>query len=380
MTISALASLDDDALAVELASWVAIESPSADAAAVNRMADLVEDRLRGLGAEIERVPGRDGCGDILIGRVAGRQDAPGVLMLGHLDTVHPVGTLAGPLPLRRDGDRLYGPGAYDMKGGNVLGIAALAHLLENGRRPALPVTVMMIPDEELGSPTSRAAIEAEATSARAALVLEPSGGGGALTVARHGMARHHIMVEGRSAHAGAEHEKGVSAIREMAHQVLAIEALTDHARDFCVNVGLIRGGDYENRVPDHCEATIYARVPGPDDARALHTALSGLRPNHPEAHVTVTPGLYRPPYTRTPEISALYDLACACADDMGVTLNGARVAGGGSDGNFTAAAGLPTLDGLGVIGAGPHTHREHALVSSFSPRARLLSALLERLE
>ncbi|WP_333826431.1 M20 family metallopeptidase [Pararhodobacter sp.] len=379
MSAGSMASLDASAIGDEIGRWVSVESPSADAEAVNRMVDLAEDRLRAMGASIERQVGQQGCGDILTGRIAGQSEGPGILMLGHLDTVHPLGTLQGALPLRRDGDRLYGPGAYDMKGGNVLGFAALAHLHAQGRRPRLPVTVMMIPDEELGSPTSRPAIEAEAARAACALVLEPSGGGGALTVARHGMVRYHLRVEGVSAHAGAEHEKGVSAIREMAHQVLAIEALSDNARDFTVNVGLIRGGIYENRVPDLCEATVYARVPGPAEADELRAALDALKPHHPKARITLTPGLYRPPYEKTPQIQALYELACACADELGIALNGARVAGGGSDGNFTAAAGLPTLDGLGVIGGGPHTHEEYALISSLAPRARLLVALLERI-
>ncbi len=374
-----MAALESTALAEEIGRWVSVESPSSDAAAVNRMVDLAEDRLRAMGARIERQAGQGGCGDILIGRIAGQTEGPGILMLGHLDTVHPLGTLDGPFPLRREGDRLYGPGAYDMKGGNVLGFAALAHLLSQGRRPQLPVTVMMIPDEELGSPTSRDAIQAEAARAACALVLEPSGGGGALTVARHGMVRYHLRVDGLSAHAGAEHEKGVSAIREMAHQVLAIEALTDHERDFAVNIGLIRGGEFENSVPDRCEATIYARVSGPAEAGELRAALQALKPRHPKARLTLEPGLYRPPYEKTPEIQALFDLACACADDLGIPLNGERVAGGGSDGNFTAAVGLPTLDGLGVIGGGPHTHQEYALISSLEPRARLLAALLEKI-
>lgn len=379
MPLDALASLSEAAIADELLRWVRIESPSADAAALGRMADLVQRRLVALGAEIERAPAGPGLGDILIGRLPGQTDGPGILILGHLDTVHPVGTLAGPLPARIDGARLYGPGAYDMKGGCVLGIAALANLAAAGTRPRLPVTVMFVPDEELGTPGSRRAIEAEARRARCALVLEPSGGGGALTVARHGMVRHHLRVQGVSAHAGAEHEKGVSAIREMAYQVLAIEALTDHARDFTVNVGLIHGGDYENRVPDLCEATVYARVPSPAEAAELETALAALRPRHPQARLTVTPGLYRPPYDKTPQIQALFDQACAFAADLGVALNGERVAGGGSDGNFTAGVGLPTLDGLGVIGGGPHTHDEHALTASFTPRARLLAALIERI-
>jgi glutamate carboxypeptidase len=183
--------LTTDALLDAVREWVEIESPTQDAAAVNRVADLAESQLRAIGAGIERIPGSDGFGDILIGRIPGETNGEGLLLLGHMDTVHPVGTMAGPLPWRVDGDRVYGPGIYDMKGGNVMALQALTHLHANGRRPRLPVTVMFIPDEEMGSPSSRARIEAEARRHRLALVVEPSGDGGRITVARHGIARYH---------------------------------------------------------------------------------------------------------------------------------------------------------------------------------------------
>jgi glutamate carboxypeptidase len=371
--------LTSDGLLDEVRSWVEIESPTQDAAAVNRMADFVEARLRALGATIERQPGTDGFGDILIGRLPGEQNGPGILLLGHIDTVHPVGTLAGPLPFRVEGDRAYGPGIYDMKGGNAIALSALAHLRATGRRPHLPVTVMMIPDEEVGSPSSRAAIEAEAKKHRLVLVVEPSGDGGRITIARHGIARWHLRTIGRPAHAGAYHAAGRSAIREMAHQILAIEALTDYDRNFYVNIGTVNGGTHENMVPAECRAICYSLVPTAKEEAELAAALRGLKTHDPDVRLEVTQGISRPPYGKSPAIQALYDHACALAREIGFEIPGERVAGGGSDGNFTGALGIPTLDGMGVIGAGPHTHEEHLLIPWLVPRTRLLVRLFETL-
>lgn len=371
--------LTTEALFEAVRGWVAIESPTQDAAAVNRMADHAEPLLRAVGARIERQPGRDGFGDILIGRVAGEEAGPGLLVLGHLDTVHPIGTLAGPLPIRIEGDRAYGPGIYDMKGGNAMAVAALAHLAATGRRPRRDVTVMLIPDEEMGSPTSRAEIEAEAVRHASVLVAEPSGEGGRITVARHGIARYHLRTQGVPAHAGAYHAKGRSAIREMARQVLAIEAMTDHARNVTLNVGTIAGGTHENMVPLSCEACVYCLVPTPQDERAVRAALESLAPHDPDVRLTMTPGLSRPAYAKTRAIQALYDHAVRLGRELGFEIPGERVAGGGSDGNFTGALGVPTLDGLGVIGDGPHTHEEHLLLSCLVPRTRLWVRLFETL-
>lgn len=371
--------LTTEALFDAVRGWVEIESPTQDAAAVNRMADHVEALLRDLGARIERHAGRDGFGDILIGRIAGEEEGPGILMLGHIDTVHPVGTLAGSLPLRIEGDRAYGPGIYDMKGGNAMAIAALAHLAATGRRPRRSVTVMMIPDEEMGSPTSRAMIERKAERHAIVLVAEPSGEGGRITVARHGIARYHLTTTGIPAHAGAYHAKGRSAIREMARQVLAIEAMTDHARNVTLNVGTISGGTHENMVPLSCEATVYCLVPLPEDEREVRGRIEALRPHDPDVTLVMRPGLGRPSYVKSPAIQALYDHAVALGREIGFEVPGERVAGGGSDGNFTGALGIPTLDGLGVIGDGPHTHAEHLLLSCLVPRTRLWVRLYETL-
>ncbi|AVO44491.1 M20 family metallopeptidase [Phreatobacter cathodiphilus] len=359
--------------------WVAIESPTQDVAAVNRMADHAEALLRGAGAGIERIPGTMGYGDILIGRIPGETEGPGILLLGHIDTVHPVGTLTSALPWRIEGDRAYGPGIYDMKGGNAIAVAALAHLRATGRRPHMPVTVMFIPDEEAGSPSSRARIEAEARRHTIVLVAEPSGDGGRLTVARHGIARYYLKTTGIPAHAGAYHAKGRSAIREMARQILAVEAMTDYDRTITLNVGTMSGGTHENMVPIHAEACVYVLVPSAEAEAEVRAKLLALTPHDPDVELEVTLGLYRPSYGKTPAIQALYDHAAGLARELGFEVAGERVAGGGSDGNFTGALGIPTLDGLGVIGDGPHTHHEHLLISCLVPRTRLYVRLFETL-
>lgn len=367
--------LTTDALLDAVRAWVEIESPTNDAEGVNRVADHAEALLRGIGATIERTPGRDGYGDILVGRVPGEANGPGLLLLGHMDTVHQRGVFA----YRREGERAYGPGIYDMKGGNAMAVAALQHLHAQGRRPRLPVTVMMIPDEEVGSPSSRAAIEAEALKHRAALVFEPSGEGGKFTIARHGIARWHIRTEGRPAHAGAYHAEGRSAVREMAHHILALEALTDHPRNFFVNIGIIHGGTHENMVPARCDAICYALVPTAVEQAELRDAVHTLPRRDPDVRTEVTEGLGRPPFAKTPAIQALYDHATMLAAEAGLPSAGERVAGGGSDGNFTGAMGVTTLDGLGVQGALAHTLEEHVLIDSLVPRAKLLAGLMTTL-
>lgn len=371
--------LTTEGLLEAVRQWVAIESPTQDVAAVNRMADHAEALLRAAGASIERIPGTGGYADILIGRIAGAEDGPGILLLGHMDTVHPVGTLSGDLPWRIDGDKVYGPGIYDMKGGNSIAMSALLHLRATGRRPRLPVSVMFIPDEEAGSPSSRARIEEEARRHAIVLVAEPSGEGGRLTVARHGIARYYLRTTGKPAHAGAYHAKGRSAIREMARQVLAVEAMTDYERTITLNVGTISGGTHENMVPIHAEACVYVLVPSAEAEAEVRAKLLGLKPHDPDVRLDVTLGLFRPPYVKTPAIQKLYDHAAGLARELGFEVAGERVAGGGSDGNFTGALGIPTLDGLGVIGDGPHTHYEHLLQSCLVPRTRLYVRLFETL-
>ena len=371
--------LETDALLAAVNEWVASESPTPDVEGVNRVGELAARLIAGMGGGVERISGAPNFGDIVIGRIAGETEGLGILLLGHMDTVHPVGTLAGPLPMRVEGDRAYGPGIYDMKGGNAMAFAALAHLHALGNRPRLPVTVMMIPDEEVGSPFSREHIEREARRHRIALVVEPSGEGGKLTIARHGIARYFLKTTGIPAHAGAYHAKGRSAIREMARQVVAIEDMTDYARNVTLNVGTISGGTHENMVPLHAEAHVYCLVPLPEHEKEVRERLMALKPVDTDVKLEVTPGLYRPSFVKTPAIQNLYDHAAALAREIGYPVAGERIAGGGSDGNFTGALGVPTLDGLGVLGDGPHTHHEHLLLSCLVPRTKLLARLFETL-
>lgn len=368
---------DQEAMLAGLLRWVAIESPTCYAAGVNRMLDAVSADLAALGAALERQPGRDGFGDLVTARLPGRERGPGILVLAHVDTVHPVGSLAGPLRIRRDGDRVRGPGIADMKGGAFAAVWALRALVGSGRRPTLPVTVMLIPDEEVGSPSSRAAIEAEARRQRYALVPEPSQGGDLVT-GRHAIARFTVRTHGRPAHAGAEPGRGRSAIREMARLIPLIEEMADPATGSTVSVGIVKGGLFVNVVATWCEAQALVMAPSEAALDDVRRKLNGLRPSHPELAIEVTPGPLRPLWRADAGTLALYELARAVAREIGLEA-GHGAAGGGSDGNFTGALGIPTLDGLGLVGHGIHTPDEHIELGSLVPRARLLAGLFERL-
>ncbi|MCC6466717.1 MAG: M20/M25/M40 family metallo-hydrolase, partial [Alphaproteobacteria bacterium] len=240
---------DPEDILAGIREWIDIESPSHDAAAVNRMVDKVEGQMRRLGARIERHPGKDGFGDMLVARTPWGGDGPGILVLSHLDTVHPIGFLKDTLPFKREGDVVYGPGIYDMKAGAFLGYHAFRHLVREGRTTHLPVTFAFVPDEEVGSNTTRELIEHLARNAKYVLVTEPARDGGKIVTSRKGVGRFTLRTEGRPAHAGARHEDGRSAIKEMARQVLAIEAMTDYARGITTSVGLIQGGTGVNVIP-----------------------------------------------------------------------------------------------------------------------------------
>ena len=299
-------------------------------------------------------------------------------MLGHLDTVHTVGTLERELPFRREGDRVYGPGIYDMKGGMYSACYALKQLLRAERTPKLPVTFMFIPNEEVGSPTTRDRIEAEAKRNHYVLVPEPAKGG-KLVTGRHAIGRFRVKIRGRPSHAGSTLTRGRSAIREMAEQILAIEAMTDHDAGVTLSVGIVRGGTFVNVVPIECEAEVLAVLPTPEDIERISAAMLALGPINPDVSVAVEAGPLRPIFAPHPKVLELYARAENIAKDIGFT-PGHGSFGGGSDGNFTGALGLATLDGLGPCGDGAHTHDEYILYSSLVPRARLLAGLLETLD
>lgn len=355
--------------------WVEIETPTSDAEAVNRLVDHVASGYEGTGALLERIPGVDGYGDHLLVTSPWGGDGEGILVLSHLDTVHPIGFL-NRLPFKVDGDVAYGPGIYDMKGGAYLAFHAFREHCR-GAGGALPVRHLFVSDEEVGSPSSRALIEAEARRARYVLVTEPAREGGRIVTARKGVGRFELSIRGQPAHSGARHQDGRSAIRELARQVLILEGMTDYERGITCNVGVVRGGTRANVVPEEAHAEIDLRVPSPAIAEEMVARILALAPHEEGVTVTVSGGLNRPPYEKDARIAALFDQARSIADEIGFDLQDLKT-GGGSDGNFTAAL-APTLDGLGVDGKGGHTHYEQLYVSSLEPRARLWYGLMERL-
>jgi glutamate carboxypeptidase len=376
--LSDLSKLDTDEILAGLRTWVEMETPSFDGAALNRLMDHVEAEARELGATITRSAGTNGFGDVVAARMPWGGDGPGILVLSHLDTVHDVGTLKT-LPFRQDGDRIFGPGIYDMKGGAYLSLHACRLFQRQGIETPLPITLMFVPDEEINNLFSRPVIEAEAKKSKYVLVAEPARDGGRIVTARVGVGTFNVHVKGRPAHAGVNHRNGRNAIKEMARQILAIEEMTDYERDITVCVGTISGGTRSNVVPAECRVEVDLRIPDDAAGAEMCERFSALRPVDPDVELTVTGGLLRPAYEMDEGIAKMFAHAHALAADIGFELEGMKT-GGGSDGNFTAALGIPTLDGLGVDGDGAHTDHEHLNVSSIVPRGSLMVRLLETLE
>lgn len=369
-------SFDTAAMLAEIQGWVEVESPTTDAAAVNRMMDLVERSYRRTGARLERIPGRDDYGDHLIARSSWGRANRGILVLSHLDTVHPIGFIKR-LPFTVEGDVAYGPGIYDMKAGAFLAFHAFREMDRLDRGGVLPVTHLYVSDEEVGSPTSRAIIEREAANAKYVLVTEPAREGGKIVTARKGVARFNVHVKGQPAHSGSRHQDGRSAIRELARVILMIEGFTDYAKGVTTNVGVIRGGTRANVVPEEAFAEVDMRVTSPAQAEEMVGKILALTSETDGVTVTVSGELNRPPYEKDERIASLYNHAKELAAEIGYDLLDLKT-GGGSDGNFTAAL-APTLDGLGVDGIGGHTHYEQIRVSSLAPRSQLFFRLFETL-
>ncbi|HCW51178.1 MAG TPA: hypothetical protein DGR79_03800 [Clostridiales bacterium] len=398
----------------DLEDLVKVESPSDDLAALDRAVEVLAAKFAGggggswpdLGVTLERVPpGAPGPGGggtaapepptaaahLLVrfpsvlrsGEPRSAAGGPGpepdgrqVLLLGHIDTVWPVGTLAE-RPFRVEDGKAYGPGAYDMKAGLVVALWALRALAACGRRPPRPVTLLVNTDEEVGSRTSEAVIEAEARRSAAVLVLEPALPDGAVKTWRKGVGRFRVEVRGRAAHAGAEPEKGVSAVEELARQVLRLHELTDLETGTTVNVGVIGGGTRPNVVAERAWAEVDVRVMTREEADRIQEVILGLRPVLPGAGLEVSGGVGRLPMERNEGTLALYAKAREVAAELGFDLPESGT-GGASDGNITSALGVPTLDGLGAAGDGAHAEHEHVDLATLPLRAALLAGLVER--
>jgi glutamate carboxypeptidase len=356
--------------------WVEVETPTDAPAQVNKLMSDVTEQHRDLPVTVERIAGVSGCGDHLVVRSTWGQDKPGILVLSHLDTVHPIGFIER-LPFKVEGDSAFGPGIYDMKGGAYIAHHAFRELCATSDRSPLGITHMFTSDEEIGSPTSRALIEAEGRRAKYVLVTEPARDGGKIVTGRKGVGRFEVFIKGVPAHAGSRPEDGRSAIRELANIIQALEAMSDLKRGVTVNVGVVRGGTRPNVTPEDAYAEIDLRVPSFADSVEFVGKILGLTSKTEGVTVKVTGELNRPPYEKSNSGASLYEHAKTLASELGFDLIDTHT-GGGSDGNFTAAH-TATLDGLGVDGKGAHTHYEQLYVSSLEPRARLLYRLYQTL-
>jgi glutamate carboxypeptidase len=376
MDINALP-FDADEMLAGLRPWIECESPTWDASAVNRMMDLASRDLAIMGARIERIPGRMGLGDSVRARFPHpREGEPGILILGHMDTVHPVGTLEK-LPFRRDGERCYGPGLCDMKGGNYLTLEAIRQLARAGIATKLPVTVMFTPDEEIGTPSVRDLIEAEASRAKVVLVPEPGRDNGGVTSGRYAIARFNIATLGRPSHAGAKLSEGRSAIREMARRILQIEEMTSDACTF--SVGVLHAGQWVNCVSSRADAEVLTMAKRQQDLDHGVERMLALADAKAEVAFEVRRGVTRPVWEPAESTMKLVAIAQAFHKQVGINFYH-ESSGGGSDGNFTGAMGIPTLDGLGVEGAMMHTLEEHIRVDTLVSRGRVMAGLLATLE
>jgi glutamate carboxypeptidase len=367
---------DADTMLAGLRAWVECESPTYDPAAVNRMMDIASRALILAGARIERIAGRMGYGDCLRASFPHPEpNTPGILVMGHLDTVHPCGTLEK-LPFRRDGNLAFGPGILDMKGGIYLALEAIRQLRHGGLQTSLPVTVLLTSDEEVGSPSTRDLIEAEAARHAYVLVPEPARPNGGVITGRYAIARFNLEATGRPSHAGSSPGAGRSAIREMARKVIRIEDMTTESCTF--SVGFIHGGQWVNCVSTTCTAEALSMAKRQEDLDRGVAAMLGLRASSDEVGFKVTRGVTRPVWEPDAKGMALFAAARTVALGLGHEIS-AHSAGGGSDGNFTGAMGIPTLDGLGLAGAGAHTLNEHIEIDSLVNRGKLMAGLLANL-
>lgn len=368
---------DASAMADGIRPWIECESPTHDAAAVDRMIDLASYDLAAMGASIERIPGRMGLGGCVRATFPHpKAGQPGILIAGHMDTVHPIGTLEQ-LPYRREGGKCWGPGIQDMKGGNYMSLEAIRQLAAASIETPLPVTVVFTPDEEIGTPATRELIEATAKTQKYVLVPEPARPDGGIAWGRYAIARFNLETTGVPIHAGVDPRLGRSAVKEMARRILQIEDMTTDTCTFSVGC-IVSAQKHVNCVPSGCSAqalTMAKKQADLDDGVQKMLAL-----NDPDGTVGfhVTRGVTRPVWEPSDADKALFEHAKALATDLGFEVN-AQMAGGGSDGNFTGAMGIPTLDSLGVRGAGLHTLNEHIEIESLAERGKLMAGLLATL-
>jgi glutamate carboxypeptidase len=355
---------------------VEIESPSNSKPGIDRLARFLAGEFRQCAGKVRLIK-HPVAGSVVSAEFwTGKLNQKPILLLGHLDTVWEIGTLAQ-MPFRVRGGRAFGPGILDMKSGIVIGLWAIRALQALRISPTGPIHFFLNSDEEVSSVAFRKVILAEARDARAVLVLEPAAAGGALKTARKGVGEFKITVHGRAAHAGVNPAGGVNAISELTRQLITVEAMARPREGLTINIGRIEGGTRSNVVPERATAWIDVRIPRPRDRAVIERQVRRLKPCHPKARLEIEGGINRPPMERE-MAAALFRKARALGRAMGMDLTEAST-GGGSDGNFTAALGVPTLDGLGAVGDGAHARHEHILIPELPRRAALLAGLLATL-
>ncbi len=368
---------DAETMLQGLRTWVECESPTWDAAAVDRMLDLAARDMALAGATIERIPGRMGFGGCIRAHFPHpNAGAPGVLIAGHMDTVHPVGTLQK-LPWRREGNLCYGPGIFDMKGGNYAALEAIRQLQRAAVATPLPVTFLLTPDEEVGTPSVRDLVEAEAARNKYVLVPEPALGNIGVVTGRYAIARFNLEAVGKPSHAGATLKAGRSAIRELARRVIQIDEMSDD--DCTFSVGIVHGGQWVNCVASRATGEALSMAKRQSDLDRGVERMLALSGTANDVTFNVTRGVTRPVWEPNAATMALYEKARAVARDIGIDITHGS-AGGGSDANFTGAMGIATLDGLGMRGNGAHTLNEHIEIDSLPERGRLMAGLLATLD
>ncbi|OCX66589.1 carboxypeptidase [Thioclava sp. SK-1] len=369
---------DTDDIITGLKPWIECESPTYDAQAVGKMMDLVAVKCAELGATIEVIPGSQGLGPSVRARFAHpKMDQPGILISGHFDTVHPIGTLTKN-PFRREGGKVYGPGIQDMKGGNYITLEAIRAIISAGIETPLPIVALFTPDEEIGTPATRTMIEAEAKRAKYVLCPEPAHADLGVCTGRYAIARFNLTATGKPSHAGANVKGGISAVRELARRIIEIEEMTSEECTFSCNA--IASGQWVNCVPSFASAQCLSMAMKQEDLDAGVEKMLALNGTRNGVTFTVTRGVTRPVWEPgQPGTMALYEKARAISQSIGLDMPHAS-AGGGSDANFTGAMGIPSLCSLGVLGDGLHTLDEHIIEDMIVPRTRIIAGLLCTLE
>jgi len=362
-----------------LKKLVETESPSHDKSAVDKVGKILLEELKSLGASIRIINNETAGNHIIATFFTNRKKAEnnnGFLLLSHMDTVYPIGTISA-IPYQEMDDKLMGPGVADMKSGAVIGLAVIKHLIDDNLNPSFPITFLFTSDEEIGSGTSKKWIEESAQESSLVLVLEPGMPDGSVKTWRKGVGGFHIEVHGQAAHAGGNHDKGRNAIEEIAHQVIRIQRLTNYERGTTLNVGVIKGGSVVNVVPDHAWVDVDMRVMEPGEAERIIKEINQLEPVLQGTTIEISGGLNRPPMPYDDLMQATFTKAKELAKEIGIDLQ-ASGTGGASDGNFVAPLGIPVLDGMGAVGGDYHSQNEYIFKESLVSRAELLSSILQK--